>query len=64
MKVINPLKWFFWVLLVWGLTRLGEKCEKRNILVSKCIGCVEPSRVAIMLFKIMAKLRFGVGITP
>ncbi len=64
MKVINPLKWFFRVLLVWGLVRLGEKGEKCNILVSKCIGRVELSRVATMLFKIMAKLRFSVGITP
>jgi hypothetical protein len=64
MKVINPLKWFFRVLLVRGLARLGKKGEKRNILVSKCIGHVEPSRVAMMLSKIMAKLKFGVGITP
>jgi hypothetical protein len=42
---------------------LGTRSEACNILVLECIGCVEPSRVRIIMPKIMAKLRFGFDIT-
>lgn len=47
-----------------GLTRLREKNEDYNILVVRCIGCVEPSIVVMMTSKIMTKLKFGIGIMP
>lgn len=37
--------------------------EAYNILVLGCIGRVEPIRERIIMLKIMAKLRFGFGIT-
>jgi hypothetical protein len=60
MKVTNPLKWLLkWPL--WSFTCLQyyktkEKCEECNILVSKCIGCVEPNKVVTMALKAMEKL--------
>jgi len=50
--------------LVSGPTKLREKNENYNILVLGCIGHIEPSRVVMMTSKIMAKLRFGIGIMP
>ncbi len=47
-----------------GLTRLRGKNEDYNILVVGCIGRVEPSIVVMMTSKIMAKLKFGIGIMP
>jgi hypothetical protein len=44
-----------------GLGKRGGDC---NILVIKCIGGVEFNRIMVMAFKIIVKLRFGVGITP
>ncbi len=64
MKVTKPLKWVLKRLL-WDIANfeLGKKSEECNILVSKCIGCVEHNRVVMMLSKTMAKLRFSIGIT-
>jgi hypothetical protein len=50
------------MLLVLSFTRLGTRSETCNILVSGCIGHVEPSRVRIIMPKIMTKLRFGFDI--
>lgn len=47
-----------------GSYRIRKKGEKSNILVLKCIGCVELSKVAMMAFKTITKLRFDVNITP
>ncbi len=49
---------------MWGIVNfeLGKKSEECNILVLKCIGCVEHNRVVMMVSKTMAKLRFGIGI--
>ncbi len=46
------------------LTGLGTRSENNGILVLECIGCVEPNRVVMMMFKTMMKLGFGIGITP
>jgi hypothetical protein len=43
---------------------LGKRGGDCNILVIKCIGGVEFNRIMVMAFKIIVKLRFGVGITP
>ncbi len=43
-----------------GLRKRSGKC---NILVFKCIGCVKLSRVVMMAFKTIMKLRFDVSIT-
>jgi hypothetical protein len=66
--VISSLKSFFLgnfceKLFVLGFTRLGTRSETYNILVSGCIGHVEPSRVRVIMPKIMTKLKFGFGIT-
>jgi hypothetical protein len=67
-KVTNPLKQFFWKLICdivclgsYMIKKRGKKC---NILVLKCIGCVELSRTMMMAFKTIMKLRFDVSITP
>jgi hypothetical protein len=50
--------------IILGPTRWGRMNDDCNILVLRCIGCVEPSRVVIMTSKTMVKLGFGIGITP
>ncbi len=35
-----------------------------NILVLKCIGCVEHNRIVMMVFKTMVKLMFDNGLMP
>jgi hypothetical protein len=45
-----------------GSYRIRKRGEKCNILVWKCIGCVELGRVVMMAFKI-TKLRFDDIIT-
>jgi hypothetical protein len=44
-----------------GLGKRGGDC---NILVIKCIRGVEFSRITVIAFKTIVKLRFGVSITP
>jgi hypothetical protein len=44
-----------------GLGKIGGDC---NILVIKCIGGVEFSRITVMTFKTIVKLGFNVGIKP
>jgi len=51
-------------LLVLGPTRLGKMNDNCNILVLRYISCVEPSIVVMMTSKNMAKVGFGIGITP
>jgi hypothetical protein len=51
------------VLFVSSLTGLGTRSENNDILVLWCIGCVEPKRVVMTMFKTMMKLGFGIGIT-
>lgn len=51
-------------MFVLGPTRLGKRNEDCNILVLGFIGCVEPSKIMMMVSKTMAKLRFGINITP
>jgi hypothetical protein len=50
--------------LVSGPTIPREKNEDYIILVLECTGHVESSIVLTMMSKIMAKLRFGIGIMP
>jgi hypothetical protein len=35
-----------------------------DLLVFRCIGCVELSKIVLMVSKTMVKLRFVVGIMP
>ncbi len=50
--------------LVSGPTILSEKNEDCIILVLECTCHVESSIILMMMSKIMAKLRFGIGIMP
>ncbi len=50
--------------LISGPTIPREKNEDYIILVLECIGHVESSIILMMMSKIMAKLRFGIGIMP
>ncbi len=51
-------------LLVLGRTRLGTRNETSNILVLRCFGHVELSRIVIVTLKLITKLGFGFGIMP
>jgi hypothetical protein len=46
-----------------GSYRIKKRRKECNILVLKCIGCVELSIVTMMAFKTIMKLRFDVSIT-
>jgi hypothetical protein len=50
------------MLLVLSFIGLGIKSETCNILVLRCLGCVEPNTVMIVPFKLTSKLRFSFGI--
>ncbi len=47
-----------------GSYRIKKQGEESNILVLKCTGCVELSKVTMMAFKTIVKLKFDVSITP
>jgi hypothetical protein len=50
--------------LVSDLAKLITRNETCNILVLKCLGLVESSRVVIVTPMLIAKLGFGLSIMP
>jgi len=52
------------VLFVLNPTRQETRNEDYDILVLRCIGCVEPHIVVMIASKTMVQLRFGVNISP
>jgi len=50
------------MLFILGLIGLGKSGENYNILVVKCIGGVEFNTITMMVFNIIMKLKFGIGI--
>ncbi len=66
MRVTSPFKLIFKKLLCgvtyFGSYKMGTKTEDCDILVLRCISCVEPSKVVMIASKTMVNLRFSVNI--